>query len=92
MPSIELWYQARTGGVPFSLGTKTDVVTTRALYEAPHAILMTGIAHTIDLATNIYWITIDGESGADYQQGPNRPECISVVAIYKVSQQAEGCG
>jgi hypothetical protein len=69
LPQLSAYYMTQTGGVNL-LGNVSDLAgQSRAAYEATHAISLTGIAHTIDLVNNEYFIGFTGEYGTDYLAG-----------------------
>lgn len=89
-PELEVWLANQLGGV-FMLGSQTDTVTTRALYEESHEITALTSDHVIDLEANAYYVRFRGE----YDPDPPNGDYISggvleaIKASCKVSAQPE---
>lgn len=87
MPTIKVYRKGATTIVPTQIGsTATDTSANVAAYEAVHKIEATALAHTVDVATNTYFLVFNGESGAN---AANSARIIALQAEVTMTLQPE---
>lgn len=68
-----------------TIGTGTDSPGSAGAYDSLHSVTASGIAHTVD-ATQMYWLDINGESGANEANGTR---IFSITASVTMTAQDE---
>ena len=70
------------------IGNQSDTVTTRALYEAAHAITLSSIAHTIDRGASGYQyaVRVFGETGAEFLANGMALSCEATYTMTSLTE------
>lgn len=64
MPNFDV-IRMSAAGVAGTIGSATDASSTVGIYEASHALALTGLSEVIDTTTYTYWLYFQGETGAN---------------------------